>query len=309
MTDNKIFNNIKDEFYEKYNSILLNLSDTKLVSRTMVNFQCQCGIIQNIQYRLIIKRGTYCRKCCYANSIKKRKVTVESMKKLAKIYNKLLKIEDKYKCSILNKSTANHNSIIEIICSCGANDTTLYRNIKIRGGYCRDCSYKHGHEKRTNTFMDKYGTTHPSLTPHMIEKTKKTNIERYGVAHPAQCPFIHSNTYKSKKYITNTGNEYIIQGYENIALDELLQTYSDNDIVIGKNVVPQIDYLFNNNKKIYFPDIYIPKENKLIEVKSTWTYKVQIDKNTCKANACKMLGYIYEFWIYDNKKNKKIINP
>jgi len=310
MKTDKVFINYTNEIYNKYGATLINLSDTKMVHRTMVEFKCKCGIIQTTQYRLIIKRGTFCKKCCVSNSLQKRKITLESINnKQTKLYNKLCNIEKNNNCVILNKNDITCNSVVEFICSCGTNDSTLYRNIRIRGGLCRNCSNNLAYIKRTNTFKKKYNTTHPTNTPHIIEKIRNTNIERYNVAHPAQSPFINCNTYKSKKYITPTGKQYIIQGYEHIALDELFQQYSDNDIIIGKSIVPQINYTYNDNKKVYYPDIYIPKENKIIEVKSTWTYKIQLDKNTCKANKCKSLGYIYEFWIYDNKKNKQIIYP
>lgn len=41
------------------------------------------------------------------------------------------------------------------------------------------------------------------------------------------------------------------------------------------------------NKKIftYYPDIFIPKENKIIEVKSIWTYNVNLEKNILKQKA------------------------
>lgn len=309
MNDSMIFNNYKNEIYEKYLAKLISVSDYKFVHRTIIEFECTCGILQSIQYRLILKRGAFCRKCCYTNSIKKRKITIENSTTDVKnkLYDKLSKIEMRDNCVIFNKSTINNNSIVRYQCNCGTVDETNYRNIKIRGGYCRKCSIKTACEKRKNTFIKKYGTSHSTNTPHIIEKIKNTNMLRYGVEHPAQNPFVDCNTYKTKKYITKTGKIYIIQGYENLALTELLEYYSDSDIVMGKSLVPKINYEFNNTNKVYYPDIYIPKENKIIEVKSDWTFNVQKDRNILKAIACSKLKYKYEFWIYDNKKNKKII--
>jgi hypothetical protein len=59
-------------------------------------------------------------------------------------------------------------------------------------------------------------------------------------------------------------------------------------------------------QKVYFPDIYIPKQNLIIEVKSTYTYSKEYDKNIAKANATKNTGYNFEFWIYDGKGNKVV---
>jgi Uma2 family endonuclease len=50
----------------------------------------------------------------------------------------------------------------------------------------------------------------------------------------------------------------------------------------------------------------LPHENKLIEVKSTWTYKTDWDKKLkYQQQSCKDQGYAYEIWIY-NQKGLKI---
>ncbi len=69
--------------------------------------------------------------------------------------------------------------------------------------------------------------------------------------------------------------------------------------------MPRIEYYDNENvKHYYFPDIFISKDNKIIEVKSTWTYKCKKETNLLKKEACEKQGYIFEFWIYDRKGNK-----
>ncbi len=60
----------------------------------------------------------------------------------------------------------------------------------------------------------------------------------------------------------------------------------------------------NGKNRRHFVDIFIPSQNKCIEVKSTWTFKKQKDTIFLKQNAAKVLGYLYEIWIYDMKGNK-----
>jgi hypothetical protein len=60
-------------------------------------------------------------------------------------------------------------------------------------------------------------------------------------------------------------------------------------------------------KHRYFCDIFIPKKNKIIEVKSTWTIKIKKDNNELKALACKKLGYSFEFWIISSKNGNECI--
>lgn len=301
------------EIHIKYSAVLISVSDTKLVHRTLISFKCNCNNTAQIEYRQYKIRGALCRKCCYKKSIEKRKITIKAesineKNKKNRCRKKLVDISNRDNCIIVNiDENITNKSIISLICSCGNNDNTSYRNIRIRGGYCKACSYKFGNVKRRETFLNKYGTTHPSITPHIIEKTKKTNLLKFGVEHPAQSPLINCNTYKTKEFISENGKKFIVQGYEDIALKELLKEYSDNDIVMGKKLVPKITYLFNNKNKYYYPDIYIPKDNKIIEVKSTWTYKVQEERNILKATHTKNCGYNYEFWIYNNKHNKQVI--
>jgi hypothetical protein len=112
-----------------------------------------------------------------------------------------------------------------------------------------------------------------------------------------------------KNYKMPSGNIIQIQGYENFALDELIinEKINESDIITGCKNVPEIWYNDeNNNKKRHYVDIFIPSQNKCIEVKSTWTYTKQIDIVLLKQKAAKELGYKYEIWVYNNKKEKII---
>jgi hypothetical protein len=47
----------------------------------------------------------------------------------------------------------------------------------------------------------------------------------------------------------------------------------------------------------YYPDLYIPSQKKIIEVKSPYTYNKQLEQNHCKKNQVVQDGYTFEFWI------------
>lgn len=125
-----------------------------------------------------------------------------------------------------------------------------------------------------------------------------------------QCPEVIENNVKSsyyfKEYKMPSGNVIKIQGYEHYALDELIKNNIDEiDIITGAKNVPEIWYLDGGEKKRrHFVDIFIPSQNKCIEVKSTWTFKKQKDIVFLKQNKAKEIGYLYEIWVYDNKGNK-----
>ena len=95
-----------------------------------------------------------------------------------------------------------------------------------------------------------------------------------------------------------------IQGYENLALDELFQLYEQDDIVIGRGNVPSIVYMIDEVKHVYFPDIYVKSENKIIEVKSEWTLTLIKGNVEEKAQATVKAGYKYEIWVYNTRKER-----
>ena len=112
------------------------------------------------------------------------------------------------------------------------------------------------------------------------------------------------NAYKSKEYIFPSGRVDKIQGYEHYALDFLLQNENINEeeIIIGIKNVPTIWYNDKNNKKHrHYVDIFIPSQNRCIEVKSTWTAEKKRDNIFLKQHAAKSLGYKYEIWVYNGK--------
>ena len=115
---------------------------------------------------------------------------------------------------------------------------------------------------------------------------------------------VSKNAYKLKEYIFPSGKISKIQGYEHYALDFLLnnENISENDIIIGCKNVPTIWYNDENGKKHrHYVDIFIPSQNKCIEVKSTWTAEKKKNNIFLKQHASKELGYNYEIWVYNYK--------
>lgn len=158
-------------------------------------------------------------------------------------------------------------------------------------------------KKYIKTIYERHGVTHNSKMLDHNEKVKQTSLKRYGVEHVMHDSKIASKSkYLRKKYIFPSGKIVYVQGYEPKALDELVKIYQENDIIVGnKNMEKEIGKIFyiNENKiKRYYPDIYIKSENKIIEVKSTWTITLDPNMIKLKQQACLDLGFIYEFKIY-----------
>lgn len=160
-----------------------------------------------------------------------------------------------------------------------------------------------------NNFIKKFGVENPSQLESIRELKKINCLKKYGVEYPQQNSEIaekaSKNSYRKKIYILPSGKELVCQGYEPLALDKLIKEdkISEDDIITGCKNVPKIWYDDEQGKKHrHYVDIYIPSQNRCIEIKSTWTAEKKKDNIYLKQNAAKELGYNYEIWIYNAKK-------
>ena len=164
-------------------------------------------------------------------------------------------------------------------------------------------------EKIKATCLGKYGVKHPLQKQEVRDKIKATCLEKYGFENPSQNPEIADKSskasYSRKDYTLPSGKIIQVQGYEPYALDELEHTFNEEDIITGSGSVPEIWYDDDEGlKHRHFVDIFIPSQNKCIEVKSTWTAEKKKDNIFKKQQAGKQLGYNYEIWIYNSKGEK-----
>jgi len=216
------------------------------------------------------------------------------------------------------------------MCKCGTKASKRFEMLRVhRMPYCKDCSYKEQLVRQRNTCMEKYGVTngamvkeniekikeiwqkkyggHPKRNKEVQDKWKETCLQKYG-GHPNQNVDVQAkseaSSYAYKEYIMPSGNTVKYQGYENLALDELIKTHLEDDIIVGRANVPTICYHINDIKHIYFPDFFIKSENKIIEIKSEWTIQLKKGNVEEKALATIKAGYNYEIWVYNDKKVK-----
>ena len=157
-------------------------------------------------------------------------------------------------------------------------------------------------KKRDQTWLENYGVDSYAKTKEFKEKRKKTWLKRYGVDNPTKNAEIahkvvvsnSKSEYRTKTLILPSGKEIRYQGYEDkVILDLLKSGLSENDIITGPGNVPHITYSFKGKTYRYYPDIYIPKYNQLIEVKSLYTWNKYKQKNLAKRAASKAAGYNY----------------
>jgi len=164
-------------------------------------------------------------------------------------------------------------------------------------------------DKREKTCLEKYGETSVLKVQWVKNKSQETCMKKYGVRFVSQSGIQKPNKFEFKTYTFPCGNIRFVQGYEPFALDDLVSDgYVYSDILTARSDVPSIWYNGSDGKRHrYFVDIYIPKINKMIEVKSKWTYIKYYETVLLKAKECLSQGYDYEIWIYDYKRNKTVI--
>jgi hypothetical protein len=105
---------------------------------------------------------------------------------------------------------------------------------------------------------------------------------------------------KKLKTATVNGKDIKYQGFELLAINQLLEEgYLIEDIKNGKGEVPNFIYHFDGRNRRYYPDIYIPKDNRIIEVKSKWTYEQELSKNLAKRKIVIDSGYEFDFYIME----------
>jgi hypothetical protein len=182
-------------------------------------------------------------------------------------------------------------------------------NLKLRGvEYPGQCPLVKEKSKATN--LERIGVENPFQDPNFTAKSEKTCMEKYNVRHSSQDENVRLKTLKSgfrqKKFEMPSGRVVKVQGYEPFALRDLLMIHNETQIQVdSEGLMPNIMYYTPDGKSHrYYPDIFIPHENKIIEVKSKYTAgkggrNVQLKKEeTIKQ------GYIYEIWCYDGKGNR-----
>ena len=157
-------------------------------------------------------------------------------------------------------------------------------------------------EKGFQTNLEKTGFKYSFQSEVTKLKSIQTLKDKYGVENCQQIPNIHNKSLKTSlkmKKFRNTNLWY--QGtYELDFLNKFFDKY--NDIKRG----PSIKYNFNNNIIIYHADFLIPSLNLIIEVKSSYWYNKNKEKDDAKKEGT--LKEKYNYIMILDKKYENFLN-
>ena len=266
-----------DECIQRDGATLIGDYD-KITCNIRFKYNCRCGAEYDKTFKDMYLYGTLCKSC----------TTINKLKKMKKVFIELYGVENPQQNKEIKVKT---------------NATNLERY-----GFENPTQNSVVRAKTTATNLERYGFENPNQNSVVRAKTTATNLERYGVENPTQNKEIfekaQKNNFSRKEVTMPSGIVRKVQGYEHFALKELIQIYTEDQIKTGCTNVPRIQYDIDGKKHYYFPDIFIPHENKLIEVKSKWTYLLNSGNVQAKKNACVDQGFIYEVWCYDKKGNR-----
>jgi hypothetical protein len=290
-------------YFEEQNCKLLSTEYKN--SKTVIDYICKCGQQSKTIFERF-KSGARCRKCCG-----KEKLTYEYVRNYFKERN----------CELLETEYINARTRMKYKCSCKHISHITWNNFQ-KGKRCMECS---GSKQLTfdyvqNQFLQKgcvlleneYINSKTTMRYLCICNTEwKSTWDNFkqGSYRCKYCADENTakNSFQYKDYVLPSQTVVRIQGYESFALDELLIVFNENDLVLTKRNMPVIMYHHKQNQHRYYPDIFIPKQNTFIEVKSEYTYQSNIVQNMIKALAVRKLGYDIEFWIYDRTHFQKTI--
>lgn len=157
-------------------------------------------------------------------------------------------------------------------------------------------------EECKKQMLEKYGAEYFVQS----EEFKKQMLEKYGAENAMHCPLLFrkqaASSYVRKPYVWNE-QVFMVLGYEDRALDEVLEREGITIVYAGEcEEIPLFEYTYIDDKKhLYYPDIYCPEDNRIIEVKSIWTYNSDPLKTMYKG-LCVSEEYIFELRIYNTKE-------
>ena len=155
--------------------------------------------------------------------------------------------------------------------------------------------------------MEKYGSEY---FVH-CEEYKKQMMEKYGVEHALQNAELFSKmlktSFRRREYTFEDGTTSMILGYEDLAIKDLEESKLYNIIEAGDNEkIPTFWYDFEEKKHKYYPDIFLPEVNTIIEVKSTYYFEKDMPKNICKAKEVSKT-FIFLVYVYTGRKDIKTV--
>lgn len=318
--DNKIYCKSNGQFarhLKVHNLTNKDYYETYIIGYTPL---CLCG-----------KSLTYYRDDKYANSCGDVKCVGQSVSKRKSQWT----LEEKQKDSSNKKLAASRRTADDIKQTISKTKETFIRkygtewvtqSTEFKTKSAKSKIERYGNSKYNNSQTSQIKNKNKSIDEkNLINNTRRnTNLELYGVENCFLKPDARYKSAKSnsagREFVMPSGKIIRVRGYEDQVITELSLTFDESDLIVDDVLhlynLPVFTYVDHRRHiRKYYPDIYIPKENKIIEVKSRWwwdgngseKYKTRLTNNLKKRQAVLDKGYNYEVWLFTDKNNYKIL--
>lgn len=207
-----------------------------------------------------------------------------------------LKLRDAVKAGMLNKYGVESPLQSDFI------KNKMFDTINVRYGVANISYLPEIQKKKEETCFENYGVRHPSQSLDVSKKqvlTYKTNyFEKHGVEHPFQRIDIFTKHFKNMFKISPYNEDSDLTYQSSYELDFLNYCEKNDKLGLITNGI-SVNYILEseNTKHVYHADFYIEKYNMIIEIKSKYTYDVELYKNLMKEKYSKLEGYNFLFII------------
>lgn len=152
--------------------------------------------------------------------------------------------------------------------------------------------------KKTN--LKRYDKEYYSQSIDFKNKSKETSMRKYGVSYPMQNIDIF-NLQKKSAFKTRHHNDLKYQGTYEL---DFLKFCDENKIEVIDGIM--INYEHNGKNRKYYSDFYLPKYRLICEIKSTYIFELEKDKNLLKREFSISSGYNFLFIM--DKNYDELIN-
>lgn len=267
---------------------IIKIEDLPKYSKCEIDVSCDiCSSINKTIYinytKLMEKFGMYrCFKCGkkQANSTMIIRYGVDNPTKCKEICKK---ISDKYH----KKSDEEKNRMVI------KQKETMFN--KYGSWYTLTDSYK---EKLKKYNLENYGVSDYRSTDEFKNKVKNTLMKNYGVENASHAPLNFKKSWFGNKI--NGFHENSNLSYQGTYELDFLENYYDK---LNIEKIDPIKYFLNENEHYYHPDFYLPEYNLIIEIKSSYTYNYDIERNLVKKEYSIKSGYEFLFIIDKDYNN------
>ena len=210
-------------------------------------------------------------------------------------------------------------TLLKLICPAGHHLETNWSNFQQVERGCKQCSYdeklKLSYED-VKKYIESRGCELLSKTFRSVDKILKIKCHCGAILHKTFHQFRQTKgacklCSQSTIFYFPSGREEYVQGYEHRTIEEFLAGPHDvyghieeQDMVIGEEVIPPVDYFFDGKMRKTYPDLWIPSKNLYIETKSVHNYLRAKEQNDAKFEAICLAGFNFECWFYDDRGEK-----